>query len=1071
MAQIWQYLVSISTLFSSIFFINLDTKALAQSITIDGTLGTPQTLTGPDYVIPQAAGQAVGNNLFHSFGKFNLNSNEAAIFQSNPNIQNILSRVTGGSQSLIDGLIRTQTGVNLFLINPNGIIFGQNARLDVGGSFVASTANALQFGNLGFFSATEKNVPSPLLTINPSALFFNQINQNAAIQNNSVAPAGTDPAGFRAFGLRVPDGKSLLLVGGNVSMDGGQLNANGGRVELGGLAAPGNVNLLFNGDNLSLQFPENITRADVSLTNQAFVSVARAGGGDITVNARNLEMFTGSLLFTGIRRGLGTTTTVAGDITLNATNNIKVVGSGVVNQILPQATGNAGNINITATTLSLSERATLSASTFGSGKAGNITIRASDFVDINKSNLSSQADQGSIGSAGDVTIETGRLFVGNNAQISTGTIRTSTGAGGNLTINALNSVDLANNSGIFTDTEGIGAAGDLKITTRHLNVQDGGVIFGGTSSTGRGGNMTINALSVDIIGVSALGNYSGILSESTGFGDAGTIIINGDRLSIQGGGVLAARTSQQGKGGTITINASDTVELSGTAPNGSVTSLSSQTRGTGAGGALTINTRQLKVENGAQISVSTFGQGKGGNLQVAASDLIELRGRSQSGFSSGLFAQVNARGTGDAGNLTVTTRQLTLNNGAKISVATLGAGQGGNLNIMTPGGAIALIGTAADGTSSSITAGTDGTGKAGNVTITTAKLVVQAGAAVQASTQGFGEGGTLTINASDSINLEGVSADGRFFSGLTTQTLGAKAAGNLTLNTAQLNIQNGAGVSVGSLGTGKAGDLEINARFIQLDNRGSIFSGTYSGDGGNISLRLQDLLLLRRNSFISATAGTAQQGGNGGNITINTPFIVAVPNENNDITANAFTGTGGKVTINATGIYGITPRSREDLVKLLGTNEPKDLNPAKLPTSDITAISQTSPTLNGDVILNTPDLDPSRGLTELPANLVDVSQQIAQGCTPKGKIASRFISTGRGGLPLNPDEPLRGRAVITNWVTLGEGNQEREITQRPTPETIVEAQGWIINADGNVELVASVPSSSYGVLSSSCDMR
>jgi large exoprotein involved in heme utilization and adhesion len=168
------------------------------------------------------------------------------------------------------------------------------------------------------------------------------------------------------------------------------------------------------------------------------------------------------------------------------------------------------------------------------------------------------------------------------------------------------------------------------------------------------------------------------------------------------------------------------------------------------------------------------------------------------------------------------------------------------------------------------------------------------------------------------------------------------------------------------------------------------------------------------------------------------------------------------VTINATGIYGIIPRSREELVKLLGTNAPQDLDPAKLPTSDITAISQTNPILNGDVILNTPDLDPSRGLTQLPTNLVDVSQQIVQGCRPRGKTASHFTSTGRGGLPLNPEEPLRGRAVITNWVTLGEGNQQtreirEEITQQPTPETIVEAQGWIINADGKVELVAYVP--------------
>jgi filamentous hemagglutinin family protein len=220
MTKSWQYLQLALILALGRTFATA-TSVLAQSITLDGTLAPVRPLSGPDYTIRQEDGLSVGNNLFQSFGRFNLNPGESANFQSTPNIRNILSRVTGGSRSLIDGLISTNSAnVNLFFINPSGIVFGPNASLNVGGSFVASTANALQFGNLGFFSATDKNIPSPLLTINPSALLFNQINQNAAIENNSVAPAGTDPAGFDAFGLRVPDGKSLMLVGGNVSMVG-----------------------------------------------------------------------------------------------------------------------------------------------------------------------------------------------------------------------------------------------------------------------------------------------------------------------------------------------------------------------------------------------------------------------------------------------------------------------------------------------------------------------------------------------------------------------------------------------------------------------------------------------------------------------------------------------------------------------------------------------------------------------------------------------------------------------------------------------------------------------------------
>ncbi|GAA6615086.1 hypothetical protein [Scytonema sp. NUACC26] len=191
--------------------------------------------------------------------------------------------------------------------------------------YSGTTANGVQFGNLGVFSATNPQAP-PLLSINPSALLFNQINQTAGITNRSLAPAGVSVGGD-VTGLQVPDGKSLLLVGGNVTMDGG-LNAFGGRVELGGLAEVGSINLVLDGDRLSLKFPENVARADVSLSDRAFVFVEGAGGGEIAVNARNLEVSGGSIFSAGIGAGLGTPETVAGDIILNATGDIKVTGSG-----------------------------------------------------------------------------------------------------------------------------------------------------------------------------------------------------------------------------------------------------------------------------------------------------------------------------------------------------------------------------------------------------------------------------------------------------------------------------------------------------------------------------------------------------------------------------------------------------------------------------------------------------------------------------------------------------------------------------------------------------------------------
>ncbi|MBR8841063.1 MAG: S-layer family protein, partial [Stigonema ocellatum SAG 48.90 = DSM 106950] len=171
---------------------------------------------------------------------------------------------------------------------------------------------------------------------------------------------------------------------------------------------------------------------------------------------------------------------------------------------------------------------------------------------------------------------------------------------------------------------------------------------------------------------------------------------------------------------------------------------------------------------------------------------------------------------------------------------------------------------------------------------------------------------------------------------------------------------------------------------------------------------------------------------------------------------------GGKVQINATGIYGLTVLSREDLMRLLGTSDlTQEIDFQKLPSS-ITAISQTNPNLNGQVNLNTPDVDPSRGLTQLPINLVDASSQIDTSCNPEAKQrASSFTITGRGGLPPNPrTEPLSSDAVQVDWVSLKpsrDNHKSATLRKKATtaiPERIVQATGWTRNSKGEVVLTA-----------------
>lgn len=216
-----------------------------------------------------------------------------------------------------------------------------------------------------------------------------------------------------------------------------------------------------------------------------------------------------------------------------------------------------------------------------------------------------------------------------------------------------------------------------------------------------------------------------------------------------------------------------------------------------------------------------------------------------------------------------------------------------------------------------------------------------------------------------------------------------------------------------------------------------------SGNGGDINLQT-DLLIMRRGAQISTTAGNQQNGGDGGNITINTPegFIVAVPRENSDITANAFTGRGGRVQINAQSIFGIQPRSQ------------------LTPQSDITASSEFG--ISGTLEINTPDLDPSRGLVPLTIDVVDVARLVDDNiCVRTAK--SSFTYIGRGGLPPSPNNTFNSDSVWEDWrltaVPRGRGGEKPQnpnFVNTPVVE-ILEAQGWVVDANGDVILVANVP--------------
>ncbi|MHC5746732.1 MAG: two-partner secretion domain-containing protein [Nostoc sp.] len=517
-------------------------------ITPDNTLPDNSSVTREGNIFNITEGTQAGNNLFHSFGEFSVPPGSTASFNNAVDIKNIISRVTGGLASNIDGLIRTSGTANLFLINPNGIIFGRGARLDIGGSFVVTTANAIGFGNRGFFSATNPESSSSLLTVDPSALLFNQIKTASAfIQHNSV-------------GLRVPNGNSLLLVGSDINMDGGGLFALGGRVELGGLSSAGTVGLNGDGSNLSLSFPDGVEKSDIALSNNALVYVVAGNDGSIAVNARNLEMTGESELFAGIENRLNFNNAKAGNIDVNATGAINLDNrSSIRNLVLPEANGQGGDVNISTHTLQVEGGAELGAATFGRGKGGNLTINAKD-IQLISSSLFASAQSNSTGDAGNLTIKTNTLLVRDGAQVSVGTF--SEGKGGNFTLDAKDvqligiSADGYFPSGLSTSAglTSTGDAGDLMINTNNLLVQDGAGVSVQSRGTGTAGNMTVNARSIRL-------NNDALLTANTRStkvdpdSEQATININSENLIMsRNSNIRTNATGENVIGGDININ-------------------------------------------------------------------------------------------------------------------------------------------------------------------------------------------------------------------------------------------------------------------------------------------------------------------------------------------------------------------------------------------------------------------------------------------------------------------------------------------------------------------------------------
>jgi len=838
---------------------------------------------------------------------------------------------------------------------------------------------------------------------------------------------------------------------------------------------------------LSNQYQPNGLAGDILTTGNLRTKLTSGDGGDIYVDSRNeIKISSREIVtrFKGNPPGPGS----SGAVTLLAKDSISIMGTeidtstsdgttrGNGDNITLQADrisltntrldtnaevpGQGGDINITARQVDFNGVRVTSGAGALFGQAGDITINASESLDVFGTYTLQSPSPSTIGAlasfdggtSGNITIDTEYLSLRDGGFITTATASTGN-RGGDLTINASESVELLGTDALpsilsVDNLSGNGAAGNLRVKTKRFLV-DNGAVSATSFDEGRGGNITLNASeSVKLSG--AVNNFlgldefqipSGISARSLGSGTAGNVTLSTSVLSLQAGGQVTVESRGAGDAGTLTVNAS-TLEVAGTSADGSNPSrLTALSLGTGNAGGIQITTDRLTLREGGLISASSRDRGQGGTIQINASESVQLIGTSSTSQVP-TSLQAVAAGSGRAGSVIIKSPTVTVRDGAMATVESSGSGDAGTLAINT--NVLSITGTAAaTGNPSILTARTGGSGNAGGLDIVTQQLKLQDGGQISANTTGSGNAGGLSVRASGAVEVAGRSPDGRVSSGLFFDTSSSGAGGGIRVDTAgDLTLRNGGEITVRGTGTGPAGNIDISARSLWLSNQGKISAETRSGEGGNIAIRVDESIVLRHNSEISTEArGT----GNGGNIRLEAgDFIWAVLSENSDIVANAFQGRGGNIVARTQGIFGF-----------------RQFHQRRSAESDFIASSEFG--IDGTVTLDVRDFQPDASLSEQFAEA-----EIGQGCSPNrrarnGQVSgSRFVHTGRGGVPTNPAQALAGSSVRVPWVEgrAEDGGRRTEDGGRRTEDgewrakEIVEARGWVRLANGDVLLTA-----------------
>jgi len=1025
--------------------------------------GTDPLGQSATYLITPEMGEQRGSNLFHSFSSFGVATDETATFtgpdpiDGPQSVSNVISRVSGGNESQIDGTLRsTIPGADLFLINPSGVVFGEGATLDVPGSFHASTGDYLGFGTEGlerFYGDPLRQ--SVLSTAPPGAFGFLGDGPAAAI---SVEHAT----------LSVHEGETLELVGGDVTLTGAELDASG--------ETPGTI--AIRGGRVVIAEDSRVLAENLGV----------GPGGRIEVAADESLSIDASLL-SASTSGEGS----AGTIRLEGgapASSVELVHGGAIHN-----------------------------HSFGSGNAGIIEIDVAGRLSVDGADGLSSIGARSFreGAPGRIDIEAGSVELENGGRIDTncggctskvddpdrpegaGTIRI---VADEMIVRGVGTGEFADSRVESSSYFGDGDAGavDLKVT-HSLQLLGGGSIHAQANgitnpgATSNAGDITIEAGSILISGAGQLTGGSGIYAWVINtLGHAGTVTIRADSLLTSfpaagrsnTSGIYVQSSRSTGNAGSVDIEANSVVFAPGSGINAGADFDS-----TGNGGSVTIRADSLHIgphpdfprapgrrqipQSG--INTSSFGPGKAGTIDVRATESIFVTYEGGPPFDLRLFlvgqalgAQAHLAGVfsatvggGDGGSISLSAPDITVTEGAIVTTSTVGGGRGGAVElsgerISIHNGAIvdstslfdSLAGTSGGDAGSVALRATEsievagrrrvirrgvevedwsrvssaslGSGAAGTVTLVAPHILVDGGAVATTAVPDEGDnegerGGEIVLDAEALIVRGGGRIDASTFipgpggridvtasesivvegegSGLASRTGGSGTGGDVTLHAPVIEVADGGEIA----GRSEAGLGEVGEIFREVGAAPSVATGP----AGSVTLAADKLKLS------GGTIATNAEDADGGRITIQAKQLVHL--DAGVITATVTGATGGDISIDPDVVI-LQNGSRIEAQAGSGQGGHISItadNYFAFPGSIVSATAG-NPEFSGTVEVNAPDTDIAGTLSALPASYLDASSLMRERCAARrsGERAGSFAVRGNGGIPAEPDGWLPG---------------------------------------------------------------